>query len=40
MKLYPPVVHAYNGQLEPVIVVFEPHDIDEVSDHVPPTSQR
>ena len=38
MKLYPSVVHAYTSTLRPVIVLFEPEHIDEVSNPIPPTS--
>ena len=39
MKPYPSAVHACTSKLRPVIVLFEPNDLDEVSNRIPPTSQ-
>ena len=38
MKPYPSVYHAYTSKLRPAIVLFEPTNLDEVSDRIPPTS--
>ena len=38
MKPYPSVFHAYTNNTRPVIGFFELHELDEVSNRVPPTS--
>ena len=38
MKLYPSVSHANTAKLRPVIGFFEPENLDEASNRVPPTS--
>ena len=40
MKPYPSAFHANTSKLRLVIGFFEPTDIDEVSNRIPPTSQR
>ena len=39
MKPYPSVFHAYTLKLRPAIGFFEPQNLDEVSNRIPPTSQ-
>ena len=39
MKLYPCVLCIYTGNLKPVWL-FEPQQFDEVSNRIPPTSQK
>ena len=38
MKSYASVSHAYTNNIRPVIGLFEPNNIDEVSNRTPPTS--
>ena len=38
MKPYPSVVHAYTSKSRPAIGFFEPTNLDEVSNRIPPTS--
>ena len=39
MKPYPSVLHAYTSKLKIVIDFFEPQNLDEVSNRIPPTPQ-
>ena len=39
MKPYLSVLHAYTSKLRPVTGFFEPKQIDEVSNRIPPTSR-
>ena len=39
MRPYPSVFHACTRKLRPAIGVFEPRNIDEASNRIPPTSQ-
>ena len=39
MKPYPSVLHAYISRWRPVTGFFEPRNLDEVSNCIPPTSQ-
>ena len=39
MKPYPSVCHAYINYLRPVICLFKPKHLDELSNRIPPTSQ-
>ena len=38
MKPYPSVFHAYTSKMRPAIGFFEPRNLDEVSNRIPPTS--
>ena len=38
MKPYPFAFHAYTRKLRPMISLFEPNNVDKVSNRIPPTS--
>ena len=40
MKPYPSVTHAHTSKLRPVKCFFEPNNLDEVSNRIPPTSRN